>query len=135
MPEQTGELRYRFHGLRPARTRDRTTTTSLPVGAALPRIARLMALAIKLDSLPQQYPDLDAPELARRGSVSRTRITQIFNLLNLAPDIQERLLFLPPLAQGREIVSQKSLRRIAGECHWERQRERFEQLLWRRGGS
>ena len=62
-------------------------------------------------------------------------MTQIFNLLNLAPDIQERLLFLPPLAQGREIVSEKSLRRIAGECHWERQRERFEQLLSRRGGA
>lgn len=129
MPEQSAELRYRFHGLRSTRTRDRIATTSLPVGAALPRIARLMALAIKLDGLRQQYPNLDAPELARRGRVSRTRITQIFNLLNLAPDIQERLLLLPPLAQGREVVSEKSLRRIAGECHWERQRERFEQLL------
>ena len=135
MPEQTGELQYRFQGLRSARARDRIATTSLPVGAALPRIARLMALAIKLGGLLQQYPDLAAPELARRGRVSRTRITQILNLLNLAPDIQERLLFLPPLAQGREIVSEKSLRRIAGECHWERQRERFEQLLSRRGGA
>jgi hypothetical protein len=34
-------------------------------------------------------------ELARLGHVSRTRVTQILNLLHLAPDIQERLLFLP----------------------------------------
>ena len=135
MSERSGELRYRFHGLRSARTRDGAATTSLSVGAALPRIARLMALAIKLDGLRQQCRDLDAAELANRGRVSRTRITQIFNLLNLAPDIQERLLLLPPLAQGREIVSEKSLRRIAGECHWEHQRERFEQLLSRRGGA
>ena len=45
--------------------------------------------------------------------------------------VEASVLFLPPLAQGREIVSEKSLRRIAGECHWERQRERFEQLLSR----
>jgi hypothetical protein len=64
-----------------------------------------------------------------------TWVTQIFNLRNLAPDIQERLLWLPPQAPGREVVSEKSLRRLAGECDWERQRERFEQLLSRRGGA
>ena len=105
------------------------------MGASLPRIARLMALAIKLDGLVQQYPDLGASELASHGRVSRSRITQIFNLLNLAPDIQERLLFLAPQTQGREMVSEKSLRRIAGECDWERQRERFERLLSRRGAA
>ena len=131
MSEPIAELRYRFH---PLRSRNRTAATS-PVGMALPRIARLMALAIKLDDLRHQYPDLAASELARRGRVSRSRITQIFNLRNLAPDIQERLLWLPPQAPGREVVSEKSLRRLAGECDWERQRERFEQLLSRRGGT
>ena len=41
--------------------------------------------------------------------------------------VEASVLFLPPLAQGREIVSEKSLRRIVGECHWKRQRERFPQ--------
>ena len=74
-------------------------------------------------------------ELARRGSISRTRLTQILNLLHLAPDIQERLLWLPPVAKGREVISEKTLRRLDGEYRWERQRERFEQLLSRRSAT
>ena len=92
-----------------------------------------MALAIRLDAVLGQHPDVAPSELARRGRISRTRMTQILNLLNLAPDIQERLLFLPSLTKGRESISEKSLRRIAGEWRWERQRERWEQLLSRRG--
>ena len=49
--------------------------------------------------------------------------------LHLAPDIQERLLWLPALAQGREVISEKSLRRLVGECDWKRQREYFHKLL------
>ena len=33
--------------------------------------------------------------------VTRARLTQIINLLNLAPDIQEEVLFLPPTEKGR----------------------------------
>jgi hypothetical protein len=36
-------------------------------------------------------------ELARVGGVTRARMTQIIKLLDLAPDIQERLLFRPAL--------------------------------------
>ena len=103
------------------------------MGPALPRITRLMAVAIKLQSLLQQYPDLDGLQLARHAHVSRSRITQILNLLCLAPDIQEQLLGLQPLAKGHEVITEKSLR-LATEYHWERQRERFTQLLARRTG-
>src|SRR3712207_3152134 len=34
-------------------------------------------------------------KVARLGHVTRARVTQIMNLLNLAPDIQEAILFLP----------------------------------------
>jgi hypothetical protein len=94
-----------------------------------------MALAVKVDALLDQCPDLDGQELARRAQVSRTRITQILNLVLLAPDIQEQLLWLPPLASGREAITEKSLRRLSGEPHWERQRERFTELLARRSGA
>jgi hypothetical protein len=135
MPERTRDVRYHFQVPRPARSRKTVVATSLPLGAALPRITRLMALAIKLDRLLQQRPDLDGVELARCGSISRSRLTQILNLLHLAPDIQERLLWLPPVAKGREVISEKTLRQLTGEYHWERQRERFEQLLSRRLGT
>ncbi len=46
-----------------------------------------------------------------------------FNLT--APDIQEALLFLPPVTKGREPVHEKGLRDVVAEVEWERQRERF----------
>jgi|ERR1051326_1271314 hypothetical protein len=134
MPVSIQELRFRFEAPRLARTTSTKAGCSAPVGPALPRITPLMALAIKIGGLLEQYPDLDALELARRTHVSRSRITQILNLLCLAPDIQEQLLWLPPLAKGHEVISEKSLRRLAAEYDWVRQRERFTPLLARRSG-
>jgi hypothetical protein len=67
--------------------------------------------------------------VARLGHVSRTRVTQILNLLHLAPDIQERLLWLPAVEKGRDPISEKQLRRLASEYDWDRQRQAFELLL------
>jgi hypothetical protein len=50
------------------------------------------------------------------------------NLLNLAPDIQESILWLPPIS-GRGIT-EKEMRQIAGEVRWDRQRALFRQLEW-----
>jgi hypothetical protein len=131
MPEPENEVRYRFKTQRPQRSGRTAAVTSQRVGAELPRITRLMALAIKLEDLLRGAA-IDGMELARRGRVSRPRITQILNLLHLAPDIQERLLWLPPLGPGREVLSETTLRQLSAEPDWERQRQRFEQLLYRR---
>jgi len=40
-------------------------------------------------------------EIARLGHLSRVRVTQIMNLLLLAPDIHEAILFLPRTQRGR----------------------------------
>ncbi len=61
-----------------------------------------MALAIRFERLIQAGEVADYAELARLGHVTRARITQIMNLRLLAPDIQERLLFLPRIEGGRE---------------------------------
>jgi len=53
-----------------------------------------MALAIRMEDLIRAGGIADYSELAQLGRVSRARITQIMNLLVLAPDIQERILFL-----------------------------------------
>ena len=47
------------------------------------------------------------------------------NLLNLAPDIQEAALFLPPTERGRDMVTERDLRTIAGEANWGKQRRMF----------
>ncbi len=51
-----------------------------------------MALAIKFQEMVDHGEVCDYAELARLGYVTRARITQIMNLLNLAPEIQEDIL-------------------------------------------
>jgi hypothetical protein len=50
----------------------------------VPRIARLMALALKFEQTIRQSVVPDYAVLAAVGRVSRARVTQIMNLLNLA---------------------------------------------------
>ena len=70
----------------------------------VPRISRLMALAIRFDRLIKEGEITDQADLARLGNVSRARVTQIMNLLQLAPEIQEALLFLPRTVKGRDPI-------------------------------
>lgn len=92
----------------------------------LPRATRLMALAIKFDCLIRDGVVRDYADLARLGYVTRARMTQVMNLLNLAPDIQEELLFLPPTTTGRDPISERALRRVTAVVRWDRQKK-----LWR----
>lgn len=101
--------------------RDGDAAPSAPVGR-VPRVSRLMALAIRLDQLIQDGTVADQAELARLGHVTRARLTQIMNLLWLAPDIQEQVLFLPATERGRDVVTEKQLRPIAGIPSWSAQR-------------
>lgn len=89
----------------------------------VPRISRLMALAIRFDELIRSGEVQDYSELARLGHVTRARMTQIMNLLNLAPDIQEELLFLPPTAKGRDSAGERELREISHVFDWDQQRQ------------
>ncbi len=45
------------------------------------------------------------------------------NLLHLAPDIQESLLFLPLVESGGAPIHEKLVRPIAAEIDWGKQRE------------
>ena len=91
---------------------------STPPAGRVPRVARLMALAIHYDQLLRDGVVADQAELARLGHVSRARLTQIMNLLNLAPDIQEFLLHLQPTERGREAISERHLRQMATTLDW-----------------
>jgi hypothetical protein len=96
----------------------------------LPRITRLMALAIRFDELLRAGKVKDYAALARLGCVSRARITQIMNLLNLAPDIQEALIFLEPVRPAwRDPLSERVCRDMLREPEWARQRQLFARLL------
>jgi hypothetical protein len=66
----------------------------------IPRISKLMALAIHFDGMIREGKVKDMSELARLSHVTQPRMTQIMNLLYLATDIQEELLFLPSIASN-----------------------------------
>lgn len=97
----------------------------------LPRVTRLMALAIKFEGLIRDCGVRDYADLARLGSVTRARLTQIMNLLLLAPDIQEEILFMPKTMTGRDPVSERSLRRVTAIVLWDRQWKAWREI--RRG--
>ena len=79
-------------------------------------------LAIRLEGMVRSGEVPDQAALARLGMVTRARMTQIMNLLNLAPNIQEHLLFPPAVAKGREKITERSLRPIVAELDWGVQR-------------
>ena len=88
----------------------------------VPRVAKLMALAIKCEQMVRDCEVTDYAELARLGHVTRARMTQIMNLLHLAPDFQEALLFLPAVEKGRDLVTERELCAIAANLDWKKQR-------------
>jgi len=89
----------------------------------VPRISRLMALAIYFDQLIREGVVADQADLARLGYISRARVTQIMNLLNLAPDIQEEILFLQTECHCRTGLSERLLRPTASTSDWNSQRQ------------
>jgi hypothetical protein len=98
----------------------------LPAGR-VPRVAKLMALALRLDDLLRAGHIASYAELARLGHVTRARVCQILNLVYLAPDLQEAILFLPRTERGRDRLILADLQPIASTPAWRRQRR-----LWAR---
>jgi len=99
----------------------------LPEGN-VPRIARLMALAIRFNGLITSGEITDQADLARLGQVSRARMTQIMNLLQLAPDIQEEVLYLPRTTNGRDSINERMVRPIVTVLGWGKQRRLWAKL-------
>ena len=120
------KIEYRLAGGRALPRTFTTEPTGEPRGRA-PRIARLLALAHKLDAEVRSGAIVSYGELARLGHISAARLTQIMVLLHLAPAIQEYILFLS--AGEARFLTELELRKIAREPHWDRQRELFERLL------
>ena len=87
-----------------------------------------MALAIRMQRMIDAGEVRNYAELARLGHVTRARMTQIMNLLNLAPDIQEEILFLPPIESGRDPIRELQLRPIAAVPDWRKQRQMWGDL-------
>ena len=124
---QTIHRRVRFHAGCRQIDADENSREKRSSGR-VPRVSKLLALAIRMEHLVGAGRVADYAELARLKDVSRARITQITNLTSLAPDIQEALLFLPRVHSGRDLITERQLRPIAAELDWARQRELWSNL-------
>lgn len=94
----------------------------------VPRITRLVALAHRFAGLIESGDVRDYADVARLAGVTRARVTQIMNLLHLAPDIQEALLDLPRTLHGPDPFHEKDVRPIAAEPLWSKQRAKWRAL-------
>jgi len=108
-------------GFRPPGANEPPRPDTAETPARLPRVARLMALAIKYQGMVSRGELWDYADIARLGYITRARATQVMNLLHLAPDIQEDLLFL-------DGTTERDLRRIACLVYWKQQRRHWRLL-------
>ena len=96
--------------------------------APVPRIARLLALAWHVEGLVRSGAVSSYAVAAKLGHVSRARMSQIVSLLNLAPDLQEHLLFLQRPARGRQALTLRQVLNVAATLDWQEQRLRWRKL-------
>lgn len=128
------KIEFKVHFKSNRRGRKRAVLGEKPADAAptpgnLPRVTRLMALAIRFDQLIREGEVRDLAEIARLGHVTRARVTQIMNLLHLAPDIQEAILRLPRVEAGRDPITERDLRPIAAIVDWRKQRVAWRDMI------
>ena len=115
-----GEVHKRRDAARAARV-------TLAQTGRIPRIAKLVALASRMQSMIDSGEVGSFQQLAELGKISQPRMTQIMSLLNLAPDIQEELLYLPGVIQGKAQIHERLLRPLTTELDW-----RVQKRMWAR---
>ncbi len=93
------------------------------------KVARMLALAHHLQRAIDQGLVADRAGVARKLGLTRARVTQLLDLLLLAPDLQLLVLELEAV-DATEPASERALRAVAHGRTWERQRR-----LWARLSS
>ena len=92
------------------------------------RVAMMLALAHAIDAAISAGRLRDQREAAERLGITPPRITQLLALLQLAPDLQERVLFLEAV-DGLEPVTERELRPLTRLLCWDDQRARSAPLF------
>ena len=114
--EDEVQLRWDRRKGRPGRPKAGPT-----LGPRIPRITRLMALALKFEDMIARGEVRDYAELARLGFVTRARLTQIMNLMLLAPEIQEAPLMQAGIPDFMA-TGETKLRRLTTIADWGQQK-------------
>ncbi|NVJ18871.1 hypothetical protein HV826_32650 [Myxococcus sp. AM010] len=128
-PAEAGLVSAHFHRVRRAKVRLRGGAPPPPREAARrpAHAARMLALAHHVESAIARGLVASAADVAGQLGFTRARVTHLLDLLLLAPDIQEEVLFLEAV-EGEEPLSERGLRAIAHAGTWESQRERWREV-------
>ena len=89
--------------------------------ARIPRVTRLLAHAHRIEGMIRAGELKDWAEASRLIGVTRARMTQIANLLLLAPEIQEVILNMPLVLSGHDAITEHDLRKVAPHVDWRAQ--------------
>jgi hypothetical protein len=92
-------------------------------------VARMLALAHHLQGAIDRGLVPDRATVARRLGLTRARVTQLLDLLLLAPDLQDQVLHLEAV-DGVEPLSERALRAVAHTGTW-----RLQRAAWRVAGD
>ncbi len=106
----------------------RAARITLAQSGRIPRIAKLVALANRMQSMIDSGEVESFQQLAELGRISQPRMTQIMSLQLLAPDIQEELLYLPEVIQGKAAIHERLLRQLTTELNWKVQRRMWARI-------
>lgn len=120
------EIQFRLHATQPGKTGSSGAPAS--ANGRLPRVTQVMALAIQFQDMIQRGEARDYADLARLGCLTRERISQIMELVWLAPDIQQEILEFPPTAVARFPLSEVAARKMASTLSWVEQKKAWEQV-------
>ena len=86
------------------------------------RVAVMLALAHKIQDAIDRGTVRDRAEVARKLGLTRARVTQLLDLLLLAPDLPLAVLALEAV-DGAEPMSERALRAVAHAGSWRAQRD------------
>lgn len=92
------------------------------------KVARQLALAHHLQAAIERGLVADQAALARKLGLTRARVTQLFDLLMLAADLQERVLALEAV-DGAEPMAERTLREVAHAGTWAEQRDAWARIV------
>ena len=101
---------------------DETPLPPPPEPVARPaRVARMLALAHRLEAAIGRGEYVDRADVARQLGITRARVTQLLDLTLFAPEIQEEILEMVAV-DGREPLAERELRPIVRHAAWGEQR-------------
>jgi ParB-like chromosome segregation protein Spo0J len=98
-----------------------------PASVRPSHVATMLALAHHLRQALDDGTVENRAQIARALGLRRPRVTQILDLLHLAPDLQE-IVIASHAVGSREPMTEPELRSVVSAADWNVQRERFAAL-------